>query len=52
VMNYSLRGPVANPTVAANPLSAITPGFLRGLFGLFDRPALDHQPATGNVQRP
>lgn len=33
--NYSVRGPLANPTIAVNPLSALTPGFLRGLFTLF-----------------
>lgn len=30
--NYTLRGPSSNPTVAVNPLSALTPGFLRELF--------------------
>ena len=51
-MNYSLRGPTANPSVVAKPLSAVTPGILRGMFGLFDRPELDRRPAPGNVQRP
>jgi hypothetical protein len=32
---YSVTGPLANPKVSVNPLSALTPGFLRGLFGLF-----------------
>ena len=32
---YTVRGPLANPDVAVNPLSALTPGFLRGLFGNF-----------------
>jgi hypothetical protein len=32
---YSVRGPLANPKVGVNPLSALTPGFLRGIFGLF-----------------
>lgn len=36
-MNYSLSGPIDNPTVVANPLSALTPGILRGMFGVFDR---------------
>jgi hypothetical protein len=30
---FALRGPLANPTVRVNPLSALTPGFLRDLFG-------------------
>jgi len=33
--SYSLRGPLDNPEVSVNPLSALTPGFLRGVFGLF-----------------
>lgn len=33
--SYTVRGPLENPDVAVNPLSALTPGFLRGLFGLF-----------------
>jgi len=32
---YTLRGPVADPEVFVNPLSALTPGFLREIFGLF-----------------
>jgi hypothetical protein len=32
---YSVRGPLADPTIAVNPLSALAPGFLRGLFTLF-----------------
>jgi hypothetical protein len=31
--NYTIRGKLADPTVTVNPLSALTPGFLRGLFG-------------------
>jgi hypothetical protein len=33
---YSVTGPIGNPSVGINPVSAFTPGFLRGLFGLFD----------------
>ncbi len=35
-MNYSMKGPGDNPTVIVNPLSALTPGFLRKLFDIFD----------------
>lgn len=35
-VNYALRGPLADPAVSVNPLSALTPGFLRGLFRLFN----------------
>jgi hypothetical protein len=31
---YTLRGPLNDPQVGVNPLSTITPGFLRGLFNL------------------
>lgn len=33
--DYTLRGPTAAPTVTVNPLAALTPGFLRNVFGLF-----------------
>ena len=31
---YSVRGPRADPSVSVNPMAALTPGFLRGIFGL------------------
>ncbi len=34
--SYTVHGPLADPRVAINPLSALTPGFLRGVFGIFD----------------
>jgi hypothetical protein len=34
--NYSMKGPTADPSVMVNPLSALTPGFLRKLFNIFD----------------
>ena len=33
--SYTLRGRIEDPEVSVNPLAALTPGFLRGLFGLF-----------------
>jgi len=30
-----VRGRLDDPEVSINPLTALTPGFLRGLFGLF-----------------
>ncbi len=33
--SYTIRGPLADPQVSVNPLSALTPGFLRGVFGIF-----------------
>lgn len=31
--NYGVKGTYANPEVEVNPLSGLTPGFLRGIFG-------------------
>ncbi len=50
-MNYSLSGPIDNPTVVANPLSVLTPGILRGMFGLFDRPTSESLVAP-DIQTP
>jgi hypothetical protein len=36
--NYRLSGPLDDPQISVNPLSALAPGFLRRLF-LFDAPA-------------
>ncbi len=30
---YSVKGPLGDPKVGINPLSVLTPGFLRGIFG-------------------
>ena len=35
---YRVQGPAADPQVQVNPLSTLTPGFLRGLFGLGQQP--------------
>jgi hypothetical protein len=34
---FGLDGKIDDPTVSINPISALTPGFLRGIFGVFDR---------------
>ncbi len=34
--NYALTGALADPSVSVNPLSALTPGFARRFFDLFD----------------
>lgn len=36
---FRMRGPVKDPQVTVNPLAALTPGFLRGIFGLGQEPA-------------
>lgn len=44
--SYALRGPLDDPQVTVNPLSVLTPGFLRGIFGIFDTlPAPETAPA-------
>ncbi len=37
--SYAITGPADDPSVSVNPLSVLTPGFLRGFFDLFDAPA-------------
>ena len=34
--NYRMSGPIADPKVNIDPLSALAPGFLRNIFGAFD----------------
>jgi hypothetical protein len=36
---WRMQGPLNDPQVSLNPLAALTPGFLRGLFGIGDQPA-------------
>ena len=50
-MNFSISGPTDDPSVRANPLSALTPGVLRRMFDVFDQP-LDRAGAGGKVQAP
>ncbi|MBE9606728.1 DUF3971 domain-containing protein [Acetobacteraceae bacterium H6797] len=35
-VNWGMHGSADDPSVTVNPLSVLTPGFLRGLFGIFD----------------
>lgn len=35
-LNYRLTGPMDDPSTSVNPLSALTPGFMRHLFDIFD----------------
>jgi hypothetical protein len=41
---YRVRGPLSDPEASVNPLAALTPGFLRGLFGIFEGGAQQGQP--------
>ena len=35
---HASTAPLDDPAVTVNPLAALTPGFLRGVFGIFDLP--------------
>ncbi|MGR3651932.1 MAG: hypothetical protein ACU0B5_08735, partial [Roseovarius sp.] len=43
--NFTLRGASENPTVAVNPLSVLTPGFLREMFRR-PTPGLEGKPSA------
>ena len=43
-INYRASGPVSNPSVNINPLSGMTPGFLRKIFGVIDGTTPSLQP--------
>jgi hypothetical protein len=45
---YAVHGSLDDPSISVNPLAALTPGFLRGLFKLFDDTGRAAQPG----QRP
>ncbi len=34
---YTVRGSLGDPAVSVNPLAALAPGFLRGVFGIFQK---------------
>jgi hypothetical protein len=33
---FGVEGPIEDPTISINPISALTPGFLREIFSIFD----------------
>ena len=49
-MRARVTGKLADPHVTVNPLSALTPGFLRGLFGI-GQCATRRAPARGEVSK-
>lgn len=51
---YRMTGKLADPDVSVNPLATLTPGFLRGLFGIFesDMPAPGADPAEREAPPP
>lgn len=49
---YRVRGPLADPEVSVNPLAALTPGFLRGMFGSFEGSGQPPSPAQPSGDMP
>lgn len=43
---FSAKGEYPDPEISVNPLSMLTPGFLRGIFDIFDAP--EEKPETGD----
>jgi len=50
-INYQMKGATDNPDFTVNPLSALTPGFLRGLFNLFDSPDTTKAPSGSDPHK-
>ncbi len=47
---FRVHGALSDPTVTVNPLAALTPGFLRGLFGILGQPGQGEAPQGGGAQ--
>ena len=43
---YHASGPLEKPDISVNPLAALAPGFLRGVFDLFDSSGEPPPPPT------
>ncbi|MFL5284152.1 MAG: AsmA-like C-terminal region-containing protein [Rhodopila sp.] len=43
---FGLEGPIDDAAISVNPISALTPGFLREIFGVFDNAGPNGQPAA------
>ena len=46
--NYSMSGTIDEPKILVNPLSALTPGFLRKVFGVFEKTSEDPKFVPGD----
>ena len=46
--NYSMSGTIDDPKILVNPLSALTPGFLRKVFGVFEKTSEDPKSVPGD----
>ena len=45
-ITFKISGSASSPTLSINPLSAITPGFLRNIFGVLDQPGAAPAPVS------
>jgi|GEM_PF-909600 len=50
-INYAIKGDMNDPSISVNPLSVLTPGFLRGVFDVFDKPAPDFDKILADKQK-
>ena len=51
VAAYKVSGPIDEPEVTANPLTVLTPGIVRRIFRLFDRPLpIEGEALPGNLR--
>lgn len=50
-MRYSMQGALENPDVIVNPLSALTPGFLRNFFTIFETDTLKATQNPAEVEK-
>jgi len=41
---YAMEGPMEDPSVSVNPLTALAPGFLRNVFGIFESDSAASEP--------
>ena len=46
---FGVEGPIGDPSISVNPVSALTPGFLRGIFGVFDSAGIKRAAARAAV---
>ena len=50
--NFTMSGPMEEPVVSVNPLSVLTPGFLRNIFDIFTDPGAEQLNSGGKLLAP
>ena len=51
-IRFGVRGTTAKPDVTVNPLSALTPGFLRNMFNVFSTSPEEREKAARDKKKP